>query len=351
MLSPAGGRAGERTGMTALNEYQRLETSAIWRASPQDQRRDVIVSVGDATLVVHDGAGRPLAHWSLPAVERLNPGLRPALYRPGPDSPEELELTDPEMIAAIGRIQAAVERRRPHKGRLRYVLLAGALAALAAAALLWLPDALVRHAATVVPPAKRADLGARLLSEIRGIAGAPCGGELGRRALDQLETRLLDGRGRLIVLRGGIPPTTHLPGGTILIDRALVETTEDPGIVAGYILAEAERLAREDPVETLLRRAGPIEALRLLTTGDLSDAALADFAGTLVDAAPEPVPDGALLRRFKAADVPATPYAFAVDPTGERTLALIEADPVDPVYAAPVLRDAEWVSLQGICGE
>ena len=50
--------------MTALTEYQRLETSGIWRGAPDEQRRDVTVSLGDATVVIYDGAGRALAHWS-----------------------------------------------------------------------------------------------------------------------------------------------------------------------------------------------------------------------------------------------------------------------------------------------
>ena len=31
-------------------------------------------------------------------------------------------------------------------------------------------------------------------------------------------------------------------------------------------------------------------------------------------------------------------------------LGLIEADPMDAVQATPLLSDAEWISLQGICG-
>lgn len=80
--------------MTALTEYQRLESSGVWRASAQDQRRDVMISIGDATLVIYDTANRPLAHWSLAALVRLNVGTRPALFAPAPDAPEELEVAD-----------------------------------------------------------------------------------------------------------------------------------------------------------------------------------------------------------------------------------------------------------------
>ena len=339
--------------MTALTEYQRLETTGVWRASPGDQRRDVIVSVGDATLMIYDMADRPLAHWSLPALERLNQGARPALYRPGPDSPEELEIADDIMVDAIETVRRAIARRRPRQGRLRFVLLGGGLAAVLGLMAFWLPDALVRHTATVVPDAKRAELGARLLAHIRRVAGAPCSTPLGRRALDRLYARLLGSErpGRIVVLPGGIAATAHLPGGLILMNRALVEDHEDPDAAAGYVLAEAMRAELEDPVETLLRNTGPVTAFLLLTTGDVPEADLRDFAADLLISPPAPVDPGALLSRFAEARVPSTPYAYARDISGETTLPLIEADPIPPGDGQAVLPDGDWVSLQGICGE
>ena len=68
--------------MTALERYERLESDGLWRPAPGAQRRDVTVSFGNATLVLTDRAGRPLAHWSMPALERLDGGEGPALYAP-----------------------------------------------------------------------------------------------------------------------------------------------------------------------------------------------------------------------------------------------------------------------------
>ncbi|WP_425052580.1 hypothetical protein [Psychromarinibacter sp. S121] len=337
--------------MTALTQYERLEAPAVWRAGPEDQRRDVILSLGDATLVIYDGAGRPVGHWSLAAIERTNQGCEPALYRPGPDSPEELEITAPEMVDAIERIRDAIQRRGPHRGRLRYYLLGGALAAVLLGGIFWLPGAMVHHAASVVPAAKRADLGQRLLAEIRQIAGQPCGNELGQKSLERLQTRLMPPGGRIVVLPDAVEDAAHLPGGIVLLNRSLVEDQDDPTVTAGYVLAEVERAARRDPVELLLENSGAVTAFRLLTTGDVSQSVLSGYARSLLAAEPAPVPDLPLLTRFEAADVPATPYAYALDPTGETVLGLIEADPVSQLYAEPVLRDSEWVSLQGICGE
>ena len=60
--------------MTVLAKYQRLEAEGIWRADPEAQRQDVIVAIGEATLTISAANGTALAHWSLPAIERLNPG-------------------------------------------------------------------------------------------------------------------------------------------------------------------------------------------------------------------------------------------------------------------------------------
>ena len=56
--------------MTAIKKYARLEASALWRASPDEQRREVVISIGDATLTISDLRDRILTHWSLAAIER-----------------------------------------------------------------------------------------------------------------------------------------------------------------------------------------------------------------------------------------------------------------------------------------
>ena len=82
--------------MTALREYQRLECPGLWREMPEAQRRDVIVTFGDATIVLRESPSeRALTHWSLPAVVRLNPGRMPALFAPGPGAAEESRVNVP----------------------------------------------------------------------------------------------------------------------------------------------------------------------------------------------------------------------------------------------------------------
>ncbi|MES2548418.1 MAG: hypothetical protein V4630_01840, partial [Pseudomonadota bacterium] len=106
--------------MTALRKYQRLECGGLWRETPQDQRREVLVRFGEATLVLSDPkSGTAISHWSLPAIERLNKGEDPPIFAPGPEASESLELTDPDMIAALGAVRHAVQAATAKPGRLR----------------------------------------------------------------------------------------------------------------------------------------------------------------------------------------------------------------------------------------
>lgn len=340
--------------MTALHKYQRLEAAGLWRASADAQRTDVIVSIGDATLVITDTRDRALAHWSLAAIERANPGQRPAIYHPDGDPGETLELPEgeKEMIAAIEKLRGAIQRQRPHPGRLRLVSLALSFAAVAALGVFWLPGAARDHALGVVPQVKRAEIGAALLDHIQSVTGPPCRDPAGRAALARLAARVPSprGPGQLLVVRDGVEGATHLPGGTILLNRSLVEDHEDPDVVAGFVVAERLRAEIQDPLADVLKHGGLAASIRLLATGQMRDAVLESYAKRLLTEPRKPLGDTVLLAGFEAWKIRATSYAYARDISGETTLGLIEADPFKGKDAPPVLSDANWLRLQGICG-
>lgn len=340
--------------MTALEKYQRLEATGLWRATPDAQRSEVIVSIGDATLIITDLQERPLAHWSIPAIERLNPGRRPAIYHPDGDPGETLELpeTEREMVAALEKLRSAVERRRPHPGRLRLVLFLASMAAVVVLLLFWLPTAIRTHAVSVVPEVKRAETGQSLLDIMQRITGPSCDEADGSAALVRLANRLPtpDGPGRILVVRSGVLRATHLPGGTVLINRALVEDHEAPDVVAGYIVAERLRAEMQDPLGKLLKHGGFWASFSLLTTGTVKRDVLHSYARHLLTEPREPLPESTLLAGFRSWSVSSTPYAYALDISGETTLGLIEADPFSGRSPTPVLSDANWLRLQGICG-
>ncbi|WP_372573239.1 hypothetical protein [Ruegeria jejuensis] len=336
--------------MTALSQYDRIEATGLWRPHPDEQRREVVVSIGEATLTISDFNDQAITHWSLAALERQNPGAFPAIFHPDGDPDETLELADSEttMIEAIERLQNAIARARPHPGRLRWLSVTGVIAAVAALLVFWLPGALQRHVTSVVPDIKRAEIGRAVLGRIERAAGRACSSTDANAALDALARRT--GVDRLVVLPGGIADTLHLPGGIIAINKTLIEDHEDPAVAAGYILVERARAQAMDPLAELLESAGPLAAFRLLTTGDLTRDSLDHYAEQVLSSPRAELPNDVMLSVFGQAAVPSAPYAYARDITGESVLGLIEADPMAGRTLEPVLPDSSWVRLQNICG-
>ena len=335
--------------MTVLEAFQKLECSGLWRESPDHQRREVHVALGEASLVITDRASRVLSHWSLPAVQRLNPGNLPARYAPGRDSLEDLEIDDPTMIEGIEVIRKALSKSQTHPGRLRVALIASILAMVLLLLLFWAPSALVKYTVSVVPDAKRTEIGNRVLRVVEDLAGGSC--ESVDTPLTSLSARLgFHADTRISILQSGSRTTAHFPGRVFALNRILVEDFETAEVLAGYLLAEQQRAALVDPLNAMLEIVGTWSTLGLLTTGELSDAAVRAYAEAIVTGEPEPIDDAILLSQFASAQVAATPYARALDVTGEATQTLIAGDPFGGGGAPPVLSDAEWVALQGICG-
>lgn len=342
---------GTNGTMTALDLYARLESTGLWRATPQDQRRDVGLSFGNATLVIADSAGRPLTHWSLPAIKRLNPGALPALYSPDPEASETLELADDTMIDALEQVRRAVARGTSHRGRLRLTLSLVTLAIIAALAVFWLPGALTRQTLTVVPPTKRAEIGATILGHLQRSTGPTCRNSLGTAALAALQNRVLgrDAPGQIVVVRDGLAAPIYLPGGIIVLPHAVITATDDPSVVAGHVLAAALSRNAADPLEQALTTAGLGATFALLTTGDIPNDALSSYAASLASTPARLAQADILGAGFEAARVPMTPWAYALDPSGATIDDLLAVEWSHAPLAQPILGDGQWISLQGIC--
>jgi hypothetical protein len=329
--------------MTALKKYQRLECSGLWRETPLDQRREVLVRLGDATLVLSDPrSGEAVSHWSLPAVERMNKGQEPPVFAPG---------ADPDMIAALDAVRSAVRAATARPGRLRGMILGGSALTVVALALLWVPGALVTHTASVVPPAQRAEIGQRLLDDLARVTGAPCDNPLGLKALAGLATRVFGPVDTpiLYVMPEGVEQPLHFPGDVIILPRRMIEEANGPEALAGAALVERLRSREADPIVPLLEHAGLRATFQLLTTAELSDTAIQGYGEAALRALPVPLPDATLIDAFTTAQVPATPYALAVDPDGLVTGGLVSGDPYQGLAPSPLIPDEEWVALQGIC--
>lgn len=336
--------------MTALTKYARLEATGLWRTDKEAQRREVVVCIGDATLVIKDMTDKALTHWSLAAVERANPGVRPAIYHPDGDPDETLEIDADEgvMIDAIESLRNAVIKSRPRPGKLRFLGVIVSVAAVVGAALFWLPGALQDHTLNVVPNVKRSQIGTALLGRIERVSGAVCSDPSGVKALDRMAKRL--GAGTIAVLPDMTRASLHLPGQIVVLNRSVFEDFEEPDVAAGFVLSELTHSDAIDPLRELLEVAGLRENFRLLTTGDVAPAALDAYAEHLLTQAPAPLNLAAQLARFGNAALRSTPYAYAIDITGETTLPLIEGDPMNGRLSEPLMSDGDWLRLQNICG-
>ncbi|MFV0410165.1 MAG: hypothetical protein ACK5LJ_10870 [Paracoccus sp. (in: a-proteobacteria)] len=340
---------------TALKQFQRLETPGSWRPAPEAQLREVVVSIGEATLILLDPKSEsPLTHWSLPAVQRLNPGQTPAIYIPvaaqGEGRSETLEIDDPWMIDAISKVQTAISARTPHPGRLRSGFTLAALAMMLAAGLLWLPPALRAHALRIMPPAERSNIGVALLNDMTRATGQPCTDPAADQVLRRLSDRIgLPDKAEIVVLRDGLEGALTLPGHLSVVDFGLIRNQDGPEALAGHLLAAETRAGIEDPATGVLDRISFVDLMGLLTRGSISPDALSGFGENLLAMAPKPAPDKALLDSFAAASVPITPYAQTLPDARPPPPTLLETDPFRSQPYPVILSDRDWVVLQQIC--
>lgn len=337
--------------MVALKKYARIEAAGLWRPAEGEQRREVVAVLGDATLTINTLNDQPLAHWSIAAIDRANPRQTPARYHPDGDPSEELELNEDEteMVEAIETLRRAVDRARPRPGRLRFVTFGASIAAVAYAAIFWFPSALLDHTINVVPEIGRKQIGQSLLNRIQRVTGPACGTSANNSSLARLAARLQ--APQLAIMRGGLSNAQHLPGGITILARQLVEDYEEPDVVAGFIAAERAATYEADPLYQVLDHAGTLATFRLLTTGKVQTDTLDAYAEYLLSAS-KPVPNtDTVLRVFEALKLRTTPYAYALDVTGETVLPLIEADPMRAETPPPILSDGDWLRLQAICDD
>lgn len=338
--------------MTALTDFQRLEAQGSWRAAPDALPREVIVSLGEATLVMSDpGTDRPLSHWSLPAVVQLNPGSLPAIYAPGLSGTDEtVAIDDPLMIQAIARVQGAVASHRAHTGRLRNALMVMAVLALLGWLIFWLPGALVVHAARIAPPAQARDIGMAILADLEREAGAVCRRDSGQAVLDWLAPQLLGPDAAIRVLPGPLGGARRLPGDLYVIGSDLLQTAPGPEPAAAHLVAARLAATDHDLRQAAVDHAGLLASLRLMTLGHLPQDAMQGFGAAMLSApAPRPA-DADLLAALAEQGISSEPYARSLDPTGQTVIPLIEGDPFrDAPPARPLLTDEQWLALQQIC--
>ncbi len=339
--------------MTALKEFEKIEAVGIWRADAEAQRRDVIITLGDASLTIFDMQDRVLAHWSIPAIARANSGQLPAIFHPDGDPDETLELGDESdvMVEAIEKLRKAVAKRRPHPGRLRITSALVIVGAVASLGVFWLPGAVLNQTLSVLPGVKQREIGSAIVTSARRFTGVECSTPETQIALTKIAYRIAPTSDlKLHVVPDGLSDTLALPGYHFLVGRSLVEDHETPEVLIGYLLAENRSSGgASGTIRDVLESASFVDNVRLLTTGSLPEGRIDNYAEGMLSTDRKTVVDTNLLSDFESVRVSSRPFAYAIDVTGETTLDLIEADPMATQNPLPILSDGEWVALQGVC--
>jgi hypothetical protein len=339
--------------MTALEQYIRLEAIGLWQETPDTPEREVVVSFGNASLVLSDTSDRPLAHWSLVGTRPLRVDPDGAtVYSTTLDGYETLAIRDAEMIRAIAAVSAA-ERFAPRPKPPRYGRwIAVALAVLVVIGLAWVgPPAIRWQAARMLPPEWVERFGDEMLLQVMGTHGAPCAAQAGQQALRRLADPLArPERPRVRVLDLASVPIAVLPSGYVLLDSRLIALAEGPEEIAGWIALGQARGELRPPAEAMMADAGLIADLRYILTGRLSEAAIARAAEGAVRAVPTAAEVELARERLVSTGLPFAPLQEALMreglPAGSTT-----GGPAEPPPGtwAPLLTDGEWEDLKAIC--
>jgi len=331
--------------MTAIKEFERLEALGLWRDSSHAQRREVVVSFGDSTLVLSDINNRPITHWSLAAITHGGSGENGTIFTVDEYGEETLEIDDPLMIAAIGKIRSAIDASRPHPGRLRWFIGTITLLVFLGFSLFWLPNALINYAAGIVPPSKTVEIGNSLIQSIEKTTGATCSTPSGERALRRFEDRVFNASDhRVLILKMGSRPSLVLPGGNILLNTSLTASESDANLLAGYALMERAAQDEKPPLLHLFKTLGVRKTLGFLGTGNIDQADLEAFADARLFGPLSKPDQAALLKLFEQAKIPHVGFAKHANMND-----LANMPDRDITTYDPILSDSDWINLQEIC--
>ena len=334
--------------MTALDQFDRLETLGVWHGSADDPGREVVVKFGKSTLVIEESADAPLAHWSLAALRTRPDGADRLRYFVDGAIEESLQIDDPLMRDAIGQIMAARADGPPDGPRRRpgWWLLLPVLMAMAGLVLV-LPAGISRVAYALISPEQAARIGAQMLPRLEERTGPECANEAGRQALATLSARLAgDAPMAVSVVELGDKPLMILPGHHVVLNRTTVEAARSDHELAGWIAIGLGEMRPGAGLRALFEDGGRWNTVRFLATGRVGDAAQEQAVNHMLIAldgigAIDAERTSQILAR---AEVPASPIVAALRRHGN-------ALPVAGYQGAgsPILSDQAWVALQQIC--
>lgn len=295
--------------MTALEKYTRLEAVGIWKETPTSDPVEVLVSFGDATLLLTDFQETPLTHWALAATSCVKSSGESAMYTPDTEGFETLEIDNPQMVRAIAQVSRSQAMKRRNPPVLRWLVI-GALVTLLVYTVYAAPSALRAQAIRMTSADSARNLGAEMLATLNLQI---CDQKRGSDAQKILMSRLFPSGEASLIIAKNAPDGAIFPGGTLVVGNNLLQTLQTPDQLAVWMQFMIQSDANIDAVDRLFEGSEFKPLLSYVTSGQLPD------------------------DRLETAAIEAMEHAMtAVSlPNSSEDRAL--------------LRDQDWVALQGIC--
>jgi Zn-dependent protease with chaperone function len=353
-------------------------------------RHDVVVELAPRTLRVHGVDGGVLAQWPYDELETLSsPDDVLRLGRAGNAVLARLEITDPQLAAAIDERSLPVDRTGRIERRLRTKVIFWSFAATASlilVAVVAMP-LIATELTPLIPYAIERRLGAAIDAQTRmsldegNRSGAPldCGSaekeQAGRVAFEKLIRQMEMAAGlpfpvKATVVRKPEANAITLPGGHIYVYQGLVGEARTPDELAGVIAHEFGHVAHRDGTRTIMQGAGVALMFGMLLGDFIGGGAVVVAAKTLlrtsysreVEAAADgyavvlmtkiggdPRALATILSRI-AGGTHAEPKILASHPETRDRIVAIEAM-ARSAPRRPLLNQTDWAALKAICAE
>ena len=351
---------------------------------------DVVVELAPRTLQVHGVDGRVLAQWPYDELETLSsPDNVMRLGRARDAVLARLEITDPQLAAAIDERSLPVDQTGRIERRLRTKVIFWSLAATASlilVAVVGMP-LIATKLTPLVPYAIEHRLGAAIDAQTRmslqegNRSGAPldCGSaekeRAGRAAFEKLIRQMEMAAGlplplKVTVVRKPEANAITLPGGHMYVYQGLVGEARTPDELAGVIAHELGHVAHRDGMRTIMQGAGVALMFGMLLGDFIGGGAVVVAAKTLlrtsysreVEAAADgyavvlmtkiggdPRALATILSRI-AGGTHAGPKILADHPETRDRIVAIEAM-ASSTPRRPLLNHTEWAALKAICAD
>ena len=334
--------------MTALDKYIRLEATGQW-IEADGHSREVVVSFGNATLVLSDFQDQPLSHWSLSALNIAEQKADKVIYAPDPDSRERLIIDDAQMVEAIAAVSSDAQNfeSTPQVSRNWLRPVTALLVLLIAGLVVWYgPDALRHKAISLIPQERAVLLGGDVFDAMDQQRCLP----RGRQGLREL-TRVLGFKGRDAVrVVKGDARLSALPGAQVMVSDGFLRKAGSGEELAGWLALARETGRNTSAMQTFIAQQSVGQVLNFLMNGEFSQGDIDWMAAYAqkTDMRPSRANLTAALDLLSKSGVPDGPFLTAVA-KAYPDLRPVPA-PSSVTNVAPLIDDQSWVGLQEICG-